>query len=62
MDGGEELLLKDPLFLKAKADIVKMIEIMQLMSEGDHGSAVAMTRVSVLSTYLPVPTDEHVPT
>jgi hypothetical protein len=32
---------------------VKMIEIMQLMSEGEHGSAVALTRVSVLSTYLP---------
>jgi hypothetical protein len=43
-------------------ETVKMIEIMQLMSEGDHGSAVAMTRVSVLSTYLPVPTGKHVPT
>jgi hypothetical protein len=73
LEGGEELLLKDPLFLRAKADIgeyyfvlrswvlerdanyetAKMIEIMQLMSEGEHGSAVALTRVSVLSTYLP---------
>lgn len=31
---------------------VRMIEIMQMMSEGEHGSAVALTRVSVLSTYL----------
>ncbi len=46
----------------ANYEAVKMIEIMQLMSEGDHGSAVAMTRVSVLSTYLPVYNDEHVPT
>jgi hypothetical protein len=73
VEGGEELLMKDPLFLRVKADIgecyfvllswvlerdanyeaVRMIEIMQLMSEGEHGSAVALTRVSVLSTYLP---------
>ena len=39
---------------KGQADkkIVRMIEIMQMMSEGEHGSAVALTRVSVLSTYL----------
>jgi hypothetical protein len=29
-----------------------MIDIMQRMSEGEHGSEVAKTRVSVLSTYL----------
>lgn len=29
-----------------------MINIMQRMSEGENGSAVALTRVSVLSTYL----------
>ena len=29
-----------------------MIEIMKEMSEGEHGSAVALTRVSVLSNYL----------
>jgi hypothetical protein len=29
-----------------------MIEIMQLMSEGEHGSEVALTRVAVLSTFL----------
>jgi len=52
MEGGEETLAKDPLFVRAKTDIVRMIEIMQLMSEGEHGSAVALTRVSVLSTYL----------
>ena len=32
--------------------IVQMINIMQLMSEGENGSAVAKTRVAVLSNYL----------
>ncbi|KAH6673560.1 fungal-specific transcription factor domain-containing protein [Halenospora varia] len=45
------LMGRDPLFIRARADIEKMIEIMRKMS-GDHGSAVALTRVSVLSTYL----------
>jgi len=31
---------------------VRMIEIMQIMGEGEHGSTVAATRVSVLSKYL----------
>jgi len=51
-ENGEEVLLKDPLFVRGKADIHRMIEIMQMMSEGEHGSAVALTRVTVLSTYL----------
>jgi hypothetical protein len=60
LEGGEDLLQKDPLFLRAKADIARMIEIMQLMSEGEHGSAVALTRVSVLSTYLPEVTSPQI--
>jgi hypothetical protein len=72
-EGGEELLMKDPLFVRAKSDIgtsfrsydcaqevrmeltkfvVQMIQIMQLMSEGENGSEVAKTRVAVLSDYL----------
>ncbi|KAM3077109.1 hypothetical protein ACMFMG_003422 [Clarireedia jacksonii] len=51
-EGGVELVLKDPLFVRAKADIVRMIEIMQKMGEGEHGSPVAKTRASVLSDYL----------
>lgn len=31
---------------------VRMIEILRIMSEGEHGSEVARTRVSVLSAYL----------
>ncbi|KAH6631627.1 hypothetical protein F5144DRAFT_592598 [Chaetomium tenue] len=38
--GGEESMAKDPLF------------IMQVMSEGDHGSNTARTRVQVLSEFL----------
>jgi hypothetical protein len=32
--------------------LVHMIDIMQRMSEGEHGSEVAKTRVSVLSNYV----------
>lgn len=32
--------------------VVRMIEIMQAMSVGEHGSMVALTRVAVLSAYL----------
>jgi len=49
---GGELLAKDPLFVRAKGSILRMIEVMQAMSEGEHGSAVALTRVSVLTAYL----------
>ncbi|KAK4226327.1 putative Zn(II)2Cys6 transcription factor [Podospora fimiseda] len=43
---------KDPLFVRAKDDIVKMIEIMQSMSQGEQASETARTRVQVLSELL----------
>ncbi|ETS02005.1 Zn(II)2Cys6 transcription factor [Trichoderma reesei RUT C-30] len=46
---GKELLAKDPLFVRAKADITRMIQIMQQMAED---SEVARTRVQVLSQFL----------
>ncbi|CAL3965402.1 unnamed protein product [Diplocarpon coronariae] len=49
--GGDEVGT-DPLFVMGKADILRMIEIMRLMGQGENGSAIALTRVSVLSTYL----------
>ncbi|RDW79602.1 hypothetical protein BP6252_04240 [Coleophoma cylindrospora] len=51
-EAGQEALAKDPIFTRAKADIVKMIDIMQKMSEGEHGSEVAKTRVAVLTNYI----------
>ncbi|RDW91995.1 hypothetical protein BP5796_01389 [Coleophoma crateriformis] len=51
-EAGQEALGKDPIFTRAKADIVKMIDIMQKMSEGEHGSEVAKTRVAVLTNYI----------
>ncbi|KAH6856783.1 fungal-specific transcription factor domain-containing protein [Chaetomium sp. MPI-CAGE-AT-0009] len=50
--GGEETMTKDPLFVRARSDIHRMIQIMQAMSEGDHGSNTARTRVQVLSEFL----------
>ncbi|KAK3368973.1 fungal-specific transcription factor domain-containing protein [Lasiosphaeria ovina] len=50
--GGEENLSKDPLFVRARADIHRMIQIMQMMSEGEQGSQTARTRVQVLSEFL----------
>ncbi|KAL3955354.1 hypothetical protein ACCO45_010917 [Purpureocillium lilacinum] len=47
--GGKDLLLRDPLFVRAKADITRMIQIMQLM---DEEGSVSLTRVSLLSEYL----------
>ncbi|GAW14338.1 hypothetical protein ANO14919_037390 [Xylariales sp. No.14919] len=47
-----ELMARDPLFAKAKADIARMIQILKSMNNGDHGSDAAQTRVSVLSEYL----------
>lgn len=47
--GGEDLLARDPLFVRAKSDISRMIQIMQVM--GDE-SEVARTRVQVLSEFL----------
>ncbi|KAI0597004.1 fungal-specific transcription factor domain-containing protein [Biscogniauxia sp. FL1348] len=43
---------KDPLFVRAKADITRMIQIMKIMGEGPQGSDVARTRINVLSEYL----------
>ncbi|KAK4458299.1 putative Zn(II)2Cys6 transcription factor [Cladorrhinum samala] len=43
---------RDPLFLRAKDDILKMIEIMQSMAEGEQASETARTRVQVLSELL----------
>lgn len=43
---------KDPTFVRAKADVVHMINIMNEMSSTEHGSEVAKTRVSVLRNYL----------
>ncbi|KAK2067719.1 hypothetical protein P8C59_001432 [Phyllachora maydis] len=34
--GGQELTEKDPLFVRARADISRMLQIMQLMSEGEQ--------------------------
>lgn len=50
--GGTETVSKDPLFVRAKADITRMIQIMQLMGEGDQGSETARTRVQVLREFL----------
>jgi hypothetical protein len=81
VDGGLEIIERDPLFVRGKEDIcklciylknfllytsethghvkynlltllVRMIGIMESMSAGDNGSAVALTRVAVLKTYL----------
>ncbi|KAM3526289.1 hypothetical protein NHJ13051_003545 [Beauveria bassiana] len=49
--GGKEMLARDPLFVRARADITRMIEILELMIED---SEVAHTRIEVLSAYLTV--------
>ncbi|KAJ8071355.1 hypothetical protein OCU04_001685 [Sclerotinia nivalis] len=51
-EDGAEKLAKDPLFVRAKGDIVRMIEIMTKVGEGENGSQVARTRVQVLSDYV----------
>ncbi|TEY39720.1 hypothetical protein BOTCAL_0452g00030 [Botryotinia calthae] len=51
-EDGVEKLGKDPLFVRAKADIVRMIEIMTNIGDGENGSQVARTRVQVLSDYI----------
>ncbi|CAI0646681.1 unnamed protein product [Colletotrichum noveboracense] len=43
---------RDPLFVRARADISRMIQIMELMGEGDQGSEVARARVQVLKDLL----------
>ncbi|KAK3688163.1 fungal-specific transcription factor domain-containing protein [Podospora appendiculata] len=52
--GGEENMDKDPLFVRARADIYRMIDIMRIMSQGEQGSETARTRVQVLSEFVPV--------
>jgi hypothetical protein len=47
--GAEDLLTRDPLFVRAESDIAQMIQIMQVMGED---SEVARTRVQVLSEFL----------
>ncbi|KAH6996559.1 fungal-specific transcription factor domain-containing protein [Ilyonectria sp. MPI-CAGE-AT-0026] len=47
--GGAEAMARDPLLVRAKADITRMIQIMQVMGED---SDVARTRVQVLSEFL----------
>lgn len=46
---ADELLARDPLYVRAEADIGQMIQIMQVMGED---SEVARTRVQVLSDFL----------
>ncbi|KAH8681329.1 fungal-specific transcription factor domain-containing protein [Xylariales sp. PMI_506] len=43
---------RDPLFARAREDLVRMIQILRVMGEGEHGSDVARTRVDVLSAFL----------
>ncbi|KAK0630616.1 fungal-specific transcription factor domain-containing protein [Bombardia bombarda] len=50
--GGEENLVKDPLFMRARADIYRMIDIMEKMSDGEQGSETARTRVIVLRDFV----------
>ncbi|KAK4191995.1 putative Zn(II)2Cys6 transcription factor [Podospora australis] len=50
--GGEVELNKDGLYIRAKSDILHMIEIMERMSEGEQGSETARTRVHVLKELL----------
>ncbi|CAG8955127.1 hypothetical protein HYFRA_00007142 [Hymenoscyphus fraxineus] len=49
---NQRLAEDDPLFVRGREDIVRMIDIMRQMSEGEHGSKVALTRISVLSAYI----------
>ncbi|KAF4471940.1 hypothetical protein FALBO_1148 [Fusarium albosuccineum] len=47
--GGSDMMARDPLLVRAKADITRMIQIMQMMGED---SEVARTRVQVLGEFL----------
>lgn len=47
--GGNEMLARDPLFTRARADIGRMIQIMELIGED---SDVARTRVKILRDFL----------
>ncbi|KAJ9137231.1 Zn 2cys6 transcription factor [Pleurostoma richardsiae] len=50
--GGPETVAKDPLFLRAKSDIARMIQIMHAIGDGDNGNEIAKTRVQVLNEFL----------
>ncbi|KAK2052041.1 fungal-specific transcription factor domain-containing protein [Colletotrichum caudatum] len=43
---------RDPLFVRGRGDIARMIQIMELMGEGEQGSDVARARVQVLKDLL----------
>ncbi|ODA76704.1 hypothetical protein RJ55_07975 [Drechmeria coniospora] len=47
--GGEDVFQREPLFMRARADIRRMIQILQLMGEE---SGVSLTRVHILHEYL----------
>ncbi|KAI0482483.1 fungal-specific transcription factor domain-containing protein [Xylariaceae sp. FL0804] len=47
-----EVLSRDPLYARAKADITRMIQILKIMGSGEHGSEVARTRAMVLGDFL----------
>ncbi|ESU11247.1 hypothetical protein FGSG_05309 [Fusarium graminearum PH-1] len=47
--GGADMMARDPLLVRAKSDITRMIQIMQIMGKD---SEVARTRVQVLSDFL----------
>ncbi|KAH7035601.1 fungal-specific transcription factor domain-containing protein [Microdochium trichocladiopsis] len=48
----EQLLSREPLYTRARADITRMMEIMEIMGSGAQGSEVARTRVTVLRELL----------
>ncbi|KAK1580151.1 fungal-specific transcription factor domain-containing protein [Colletotrichum navitas] len=43
---------RDPLFVRGRGDIARMVQIMELMGEGEQGSDVARARVQVLKDLL----------
>jgi len=49
---GKESLARDPVFVRGRADIVHMIDIITQMSESEPGQFVAKTRAGVLSQFL----------
>lgn len=51
-ENGLEILARDDLFIRAKDETVQMVDIMNKMGEGEHGSVVAKTRAGVLSEFL----------
>ncbi|ORY65013.1 fungal-specific transcription factor domain-containing protein [Pseudomassariella vexata] len=51
-EGEYDRFDRDPVLARAKKDIAKMIQILRVMGEGEQGSEVARTRVTVLSEFL----------